>query len=104
MYMRTNEATQKIYKERKPQRNEGKKLYRNKKMPLPNLPPLDLPIRNQLTDIHNTDKLRNMKKRAIEPFDMVDFLKVISKTKKKAPGKDGLFINQIKVIDARYSY
>jgi hypothetical protein len=40
-----------------------------------------------------------MKKRAIEPFDMVDFLKVISKTKKKAPGKDGLFINQIKDLN-----
>jgi hypothetical protein len=76
-----------------------RKLYRNKKQPLPNLPPLNLEVKENLIDIHNTEKLRSMKKRAVEPFDLADFLKVISKTKKKAPGKDGIFINQIKDLN-----
>jgi hypothetical protein len=74
-------------------------LYKNKKGPLPNLPPLNLEIGNNLVDIHNTDRLKAIKKRTLEPFDLADFLKVISKTKKKAPGKDGLFINQIKDLN-----
>ena len=77
-----------------------RKLYLGKKKPLPNIVQLDLKIKKNLLDIHNTDRLRNLKRRTIEDFEMGELLRVLSNTKRKAPGNDGIFINQIKDLHA----
>ena len=77
-----------------------RKLYLGRKKPIPNIVPLELKIRRNLVDIHNTDRLRNLKRRTIADFEMGELLRVLSNTKRKAPGNDGIFINQIKDLHA----
>ena len=73
-----------------------RKIYLGRKKPLPNITPLDLKIRKNLADIHNTDRLRNLKRHTVADFEMGELLRVLSNTKRKAPGNDGIFINQLK--------
>ena len=37
-----------------------------------------------------------LQKRMVADFDIVELLVVLRKTKRKSPGNDGIFINQIK--------
>ena len=77
-----------------------RKLYLGKKKPLPNITPLDLTIKNNLLNIHNTDRLGNLRRRTIADFEMGELLVVLSKTKRKAPGNDGIYINQLRDLHA----
>ena len=77
-----------------------RKLYLGQKKPLPNLEPLDLRINRNLIDIHNTDQLKRLKREVEAEFDMGELLTVLSNTKRKAPGNDGIFINQLKDLHA----
>ena len=71
------------------------KLYMGQKKPMPNIVPLDLQIRWNLMDIHNTDCLKRLKRETLAEFDMEELLTVLGNTKRKAPGNNGIFINQI---------
>ena len=42
-----------------------KKIYLSHKKPLPNIKPLNLQIRQNLINIHNTEKLKQLKRRTI---------------------------------------
>ena len=57
---------------------------------------MDLKIRKNLADIHNTDRLQNLKRHMVADFEMGELLRVLSNTKRKAAGNDGIFINQLK--------
>jgi len=77
-----------------------RKLYLGKKKPIPNIVPLNLQIRKNLVDIHNTDRLKRLKRETIAEFEMAELLVVLGNTKRKAPGNDGIFINQMKDLHA----